>query len=58
MLRHFRHYRHELLTVSTGESIILNKDEEDCWMTDGNMGMLPIRIILEIYQYAMEHPEL
>ena len=27
-------------------------------MTDGNMGMLPIRIILEIYQYAMEHPEL
>ena len=40
------------------ESIILNKDEEDCWMTGGNMGMLPIRIILEIYQYAMEHPEL
>ena len=31
------------------ESIILNKDEEDCWMTGGNMGMLPIRIILEIY---------
>ena len=37
---------------------MLNKDEEDCWMTGGNMGMLPIRIILEIYQYAMEHPEL
>ena len=40
------------------ESIILNKDEERYWMTGGNMGMLPIRIILEIYQYVMEHPEL
>ena len=40
------------------ESIILNKDEERYWMTGGNTGMLPIRIILEIYQYAMEHPEL
>ena len=27
-------------------------------MIGGNTGMLPIRIILEIYQYAMEHPEL
>lgn len=31
------------------ESIILNKDEERYWMTGGNTGMLPIRIILEIY---------